>query len=239
MDEEFSVSIKNLVHELYHDENEKLKTWPTWCKNAFEFRTQNNWKSQPQRNLKTLVFFLLTLLRRTGSGLCAKTLHASCLCLLFNMFQNILRPLWPNVDISGLKGPETKTGKMENLQVFLFSAHISYGKGKYLNQTGFFLFSAHISYGKGKYLNQTGFFLQNLPRIIVYVIWRSTFTEFNWHKFSSMRYVFVKIFGLFWEWRKWPHNDPKMTPKMTKIQNFPNFHRFHAFFAIFSINIVD
>ena len=31
------------------------------------------------------------------------------------------------------------------------------------------LFSAHISYGKGKYLNQT-FFLQNLPRIIVYVI---------------------------------------------------------------------
>ena len=41
---------------------------------------------------------------------------------------------------------------------FLFSAHISYGKGKYLNQTGFFLFSAHISYGKGKYLNQTVFF---------------------------------------------------------------------------------
>ena len=31
------------------------------------------------------------------------------------------------------------------------------------------LFSAHISYGKGKYLNQT-VFLQNLPRIIVYVI---------------------------------------------------------------------
>ena len=57
------------------------------------------------------------------------------------------------------------------------------------------LFSAHISYGKGKYLNQT-VFLQNLPRIIVYVIWRSTFTEFNWHKFSSMRYVFVKIFAL-------------------------------------------
>ena len=30
------------------------------------------------------------------------------------------------------------------------------------------LFSAHISYGKGKYLNQTGFFLQNLPRIYLY-----------------------------------------------------------------------
>ena len=33
-----------------------------------------------------------------------------------------------------------------------------------------FLFSAHILYGKGKYLNQTGFVLQKLPRIIVYVI---------------------------------------------------------------------
>ena len=30
------------------------------------------------------------------------------------------------------------------------------------------LFSAHISYGKGKYLNRTGFFLQNLPRIYLY-----------------------------------------------------------------------
>ena len=29
-----------------------------------------------------------------------------------------------------------------------------------------FLFSVHISYGKGKYLNQT--FLQNLPRIYLY-----------------------------------------------------------------------
>ena len=37
-------------------------------------------------------------------------------------------------------------------------------------QNWIFLFSAHISYGKGKYLNQTGFFLQNLPRNIVYVI---------------------------------------------------------------------
>ena len=47
-----------------------------------------------------------------------------------------------------------------------------------------------------KIFKSNGFFLQNLPRIIVHVMWRSTFTEFNWHKFSSMRYVFVKIFGL-------------------------------------------
>ena len=64
---------------------------------------------------------IFKLLRRTGSGLCAKTLHASCLCLLFNMFQNILRPLGPNVDTSGLKGSETKTRKMENLQLFFLN----------------------------------------------------------------------------------------------------------------------
>ena len=57
----------------------------------------------------------------TGSGICAKTLHASCFCLLFSMFQNILRPVSPNVDTSGLKGPETKNGKMENLQLFFLN----------------------------------------------------------------------------------------------------------------------
>ena len=111
-------------------------------------------------------------------------------------------------------------------------------KYQYGCATAFFIFRPYFIWER-KIFKSNGFFLQNLPRIIVYVIWRSTFTEFNWHKFSSMRYVFVKIFGLFWEWRKWPHNDPKMTPKMTKIQNFPNFHRFHAFFAIFLINIVN
>ena len=67
---------------------------------------------------------ILKLLRCTGSGLCAKTLHASCLCLFFNMFQNILRPTRPFVDTSELKGSETKTGKMGNLQFFLnFLSH--------------------------------------------------------------------------------------------------------------------
>ena len=59
-------------------------------------------------------------LRRTGSELCAKTLHASCLCLLFSMFQNMLGTLWPNVDTSGIKGAQTKTGKTENLHLFFF-----------------------------------------------------------------------------------------------------------------------
>ena len=42
------------------------------------------------------------------------------------MFQNILRPLWPNVDTSGLKGSETKTGKMENLQLLFFEFFVSF-----------------------------------------------------------------------------------------------------------------
>ena len=96
----------------------------------------------------------------------------------------------------------------------LFSAHISYGKGKYLNQTGFFLFSAHISYGKGKYLNQTGFFfffLQNLPRFYLYLNLRVLPIEFNPHKFSFVRYVFVEIFEVFLKNDENDENDPLMT----------------------------
>ena len=80
-----------------------------------------------------------------------------------------------------------------------FKVHVSFAW--YLR----LLFSAHISYGKGEYLNQTVFFYKICQELIVYVIWRGTFTEFTWHKFSSMRYVFVKIFGLFWV----TPNDPK------------------------------
>ena len=65
-------------------------------------------------------------LRAKSGASAAKTLHASCLCLLFCMFQNILRPLWPNVDTSGWKGPETKNGKMENLQLFFFEFFVSF-----------------------------------------------------------------------------------------------------------------
>ena len=63
------------------------------------------------------------------------------------------------------------------------------------------LFSAHISYGKGKYLNQTGFFffLQNLPRFYLYLNLRVLPIEFNPHKFSFVRYVFVEIFEVFFK----------------------------------------
>ena len=64
---------------------------------------------------------------------------------------------------------------------FLFSAHISYGKGKYLNQTVFFFF----------------FFLQNLPRFYLYLNLRVLPIEFNPHKFIIFRPYFIwerKIF---------------------------------------------
>ena len=75
------------------------------------------------------------------------------------------------------------------------------------------LFSAHISYGKGKYLNQTGFFffLQNLPRFYLYLNLRVLPIEFNPHKFSFVRYVFVEIFEVFLKNDENDENDPLMT----------------------------
>ena len=74
--------------------------------------------------------------------------------------------------------------------------------------SSFFLFSAHISYGKGKYLNQTGFFLQNLPRFYLYLNLRVLPIEFNPHKFSFVRYVFVEIFEVFLKNDENDENDP-------------------------------
>ena len=91
--------------------------WPNMSKFLRFFR---------KKNVIWISFHFLTIVRgnsssvglTTGSGLCAETSHASCLWLLFSMFQNMLGPLWPNVDTSGIKGPQTKTGKTENLHSF-------------------------------------------------------------------------------------------------------------------------
>ena len=40
--------------------------------------------------------------------------------LYFSMFQNMLGPLWPNLDTSGIKWPRIKTGKTENLRSIFF-----------------------------------------------------------------------------------------------------------------------
>ena len=61
--------------------------------------------------------FNFKLLRRTGSELCAKTLHASCLWLQFSLFQTMLRPLQPNLDTSGIK-PHTESGKPKSCTQF-------------------------------------------------------------------------------------------------------------------------
>ena len=55
-----------------------------------------------------------------GSRLCAKTLDATCLWLLFSMFQNMLGAALPNVDTSGMNRPQTRTGKTEHLHSIFF-----------------------------------------------------------------------------------------------------------------------
>ena len=83
------------------------------------------------------------------------------------------------------------------------------------------LFSAHISYGKGKYLNQTGFFfffLQNLPRFYLYLNLRVLPIEFNPHKFSFVRYVFVEIFEVF---LKNDENDENVVVEQFGAENIP------------------
>ena len=52
------------------------------------------------------------------------------------------------------------------------------------------------------------FFLQNLPRFYLYLNLRVLPIEFNPHKFSFVRYVFVEIFEVF---LKNDENDPLMT----------------------------
>ena len=52
------------------------------------------------------------------------------------------------------------------------------------------------------------FFLQNLPRFYLYLNLRVLPIEFNPHKFSFVRYVFVEIFEVFF---KNDENDPLMT----------------------------
>ena len=74
-------------------------------------------------------------------------------------------------------------------------------------QSALFIFRPYFIHGKGKYLNQTGFFLQNFPRIYLCLTLRVLPIEFNSHKFSFVRYVFVEIFGVFLN----DENDPLMT----------------------------
>ena len=113
--------------------------------------------------------------------------------------------------------------------------NISFEVSSYLSRTIQclqLLFSAHISYGKGKYLNQTGFFYKICQAPNLYLTLKVLPIEFNSHKFRSVRYVFVEISGLFLVDPK----DPRMTPKIAKISIFL---RFNVVFVNFSIDAVD
>ena len=82
----------------------------------------------------------------------------------------------------------------------------------------FFQFSAHISYGKGKYFNQTGFFYKICQASNLYLTLRVLTIEFNSHKFSFVQFVFLNISDFF-IWPQEPQNDPKLTQKWPRKEN--------------------
>ena len=97
-----------------------------WCLN---FKPQyllnyssptNNFKAFERIQSHLSFWFSNCWLRRTGSRLSAKPLHAWCLWLHFSLFQNMLGPLWPNLVPSGIKWLHKKSGKMELRSFFLF-----------------------------------------------------------------------------------------------------------------------
>ena len=61
----------------------------------------------------------------------------------------------------------------------------------------FFVFSAHISYGKGKHLNRTSFFYIICQAPNLYLTLMVLPIKINWHEFSFVRFVFVEISRLF------------------------------------------
>ena len=65
-----------------------------------------------------------------------------------------------------------------------------------LFQFGFFIFRPYFIWER-KIFKSNGFFLQNLPRFYLYLNLRVLPIEFNPHKFSFVRYVFVEIFEVF------------------------------------------
>ena len=81
--------------------------------------------------------------------------------------------------------------------MYTSSLRFSITKTNYLQRIQLLLFSAHMSYGKGKYLNQTVFYYKICLAPNLYLTLRVLPIEFNSHKFSFVRYVFVEVFGYF------------------------------------------
>ena len=74
----------------------------------------------------------------------------------------------------------------------------------------FFIFRPYFIWER-KIFKSNGFFLQNLPRFYLYLNLRVLPIEFNPHKFSFVRYVFVEIFEVFLKNDENDENDPLMT----------------------------
>ena len=82
--------------------------------------------------------------------------------------------------------------------------------GHLVSATHFIIFRPYFIWER-KIFKSNGFFfffLQNLPRFYLYLNLRVLPIEFNPHKFSFVRYVFVEIFEVF---LKNDENDPLMT----------------------------
>ena len=100
--------------------------------------------------------------------------------------------------------------------------------------TTIFLFSAHIPYWKGKYLNQTVFY-EICEASNLYLSLRVLPIEFD-----SLLLRAICICGDFQTFCSWPQEhqkDPKMTPKIVKTANICSFSRFFAIFVKFSIDV--
>ena len=72
----------------------------------------------------------------------------------------------------------------------------------------FIIFRPYFIWERKIFKSNGFFFLQNLPRFYLYLNLRVLPIEFNPHKFSFVRYVFVEIFEVF---LKNDENDPLMT----------------------------
>ena len=83
-----------------------------------------------------------------------------------------------------------------SLALFIFRPYFIWER-KIFKSNGFFFFFF--------------FFLQNLPRFYLYLNLRVLPIEFNPHKFSFVRYVFVEIFEVFLKNDENDENDPLMT----------------------------
>ena len=105
--------------------------------------------------------------------------------------------------------PSILTFLMSSLQK-MSSLCIHLRKIKY-KQEKIIIFRPYFIWERKIFKSNGFFFLQNLPRFYLYLNLRVLPIEFNPHKFSFVRYVFVEIFEVFLKNDENDENDPLMT----------------------------